>query len=60
MARNPTFVTDKVAYHLTKCMDYHQINTIIIPMYFTISCHCHDKVEMVQESAVYTFIHLVI
>ncbi len=41
-------------------MDYHQINTLITPIGFTISCHCHQKVEIIQESAVNTFIHRVV
>ncbi len=60
MAMDLTFVTEKVALQITKWMDYHQINTVIIPIYFTIRCHCHAKDEMVQESAVYTFIQLVV
>ncbi len=27
---------------------------------FTIGCYCYEKVEMVQQVAVYTFIHLVV
>ncbi len=41
-----------------KCMDYHQINTVIIPIDFTMSCHCPQKVKIGQQSAIYAFIHL--
>ncbi len=58
LARNPILVIEKVEYHLTKCVDYHQIKTVIIPIGFTISCNCHANIEMVQQSAVYTFTHL--
>ncbi len=59
LAMDTTLVTEKVAQHLTKCLDSHQINTVIIPIDFTISCHCHEKVEMVQPSTrLYSFNHI--
>ncbi len=30
-------------------MDYHPINTVIIPIDFTISYNCHEKLETVQQ-----------
>ncbi len=53
---DPTLGTEKIAYHLTNYMDYHQINTVIIKTDFTISCHCYEKVQIVQQSAVYSYI----
>ncbi len=32
--------------------------TLIIPINFTISSLCREKIEMVQQSSVYTFIHI--
>ncbi len=40
------------AQHLTKCMDYHQIQTVIIPINFISSSHYLKKVQMVRSSTV--------
>ncbi len=45
-ARTSTLVAVKVWQHLTKCMDCHQINTLIIPIKFTISSHYLKKVQI--------------
>ncbi len=50
LAMDSTLVTDKVVEHLTKCMDYHQLKIVIIPIDYIISVHCHGKIEMVQKS----------
>ncbi len=39
-----SLVTEKSGTAYRK-MDYYEINTVIIPINFTISCHCHEKVE---------------
>ncbi len=39
LARNPILVTVKVGLHLTKCIDYHQIKNVIIPIHFSTSSH---------------------
>ncbi len=44
LARNSRLVTEKSGTAYRK-MDYYEINTVIIPINFTISCHCHEKVE---------------
>ncbi len=49
-----TLVTEKVVQHLTKCMDYHQLKTVIIPIDYTISTHCCRIIEIV----LYIFIHI--
>ncbi len=53
MASESTLAAEKVGQNL-KCMDYHQIKTVINSIDFTISNHCLEKVEIVQISSVYT------
>ncbi len=48
MARDPTLIAEKVGQHFTKCMDYHQIKTVIIPIDFTIINHYLKKIQMVH------------
>ncbi len=62
LAINPTLVTEKVRQYLTKCMDYHQTNIVIISNHVTIiyNCTCYENVETVQQSAANTFIHLLV
>ncbi len=59
LSNDPTLITAKVGQHLTKCMDYHQIKTVIITIAFIISKHCCETVQMVQPSTIYSFNHLV-
>ncbi len=47
MAMDPTLVIESGTQHLTKCMDYHQLKTVIIPIDYTISAHCCRKIEIV-------------
>ncbi len=58
LARGPTLVAEKVGQHITKCMDYHQIKTVIILIDFIISSYCRDKVQIVQPSTIYSFNNL--
>ncbi len=58
MVWEATLFPEKMGQHLTECMDYRQIKKVIIPIDCTIRSHCLEKVEMLQSSTAYTFIHL--
>ncbi len=60
VARDPILFAEKVGQHLTKCIDYHLIKKVTIPISRTIRSHCLDKVKMVQSSPINTFIHLLV
>ncbi len=59
VARDPTLFAEKVGprQHL-KCIYYCPIKKVIIPIKCTLRSHCLKKVEIVQSSPAYTFIHL--
>ncbi len=43
-------MAEKVGQHLTKCMDYHELKRVIIPIDFTISSRYLENVQKVQSS----------
>ncbi len=49
LAMDFTLVIEQVVQHLIKCMDYHQLKTVIIQIDYTISNHCRKRFEMVQN-----------
>ncbi len=53
-----TVVAEKLEQHFTKCMDYHQIKTIIIPIDFTMSSYYLKKVKMTHSLIACTFIYI--
>ncbi len=60
VAMDPTLFADKMGQHPTKCMEYHQIKKMIIPIICKIRSYCLERVEMVQLSSADTFIHLLV